>query len=52
VPALERLGMGQISSRFVSQEEGVEIADLRHAQCSGPSLHFVIPDQLDASSVI
>jgi IS30 family transposase len=31
VPALERLAVRQISSRFVSQEERIEIADLRHA---------------------
>ena len=29
--ALERLAVRQISSRFVSQEERIEIADLRHA---------------------
>src|SRR3954453_18950519 len=31
VPALERLAVRQISSRFLSQEERIEIADLRHA---------------------
>jgi hypothetical protein len=31
VPALERLVVRQISSTFVSQEERIEIADLRHA---------------------
>jgi transposase-like protein len=31
VAALERLAVRQISSRFVSQEERIEIADLRHA---------------------
>ena len=34
VPALERLAVRQISSRFLSQDERIEIADLRHAGCS------------------
>src|SRR3954451_25456393 len=34
VPALERLAVRQISSRFLSQEERIEIADLRHAGLS------------------
>jgi transposase, IS30 family len=34
VPALERLAVRSISSRFVSQEERIEIADLRHAGLS------------------
>jgi transposase, IS30 family len=34
VPALERLAVRRISSRFVSQEERIEIADLRHAGLS------------------
>jgi IS30 family transposase len=34
VPALERLTVRQISSRFLSQEERIEIADLRHAGLS------------------
>jgi len=31
VPALERLAVRQISRRFLSQDERIEIADLRHA---------------------
>jgi IS30 family transposase len=31
VPALERLAVRQISPRFLSQDERIEIADLRHA---------------------
>ena len=34
VPALERLAVRRISSRFVSQEERIEIGDLRHAGLS------------------
>jgi lambda repressor-like predicted transcriptional regulator len=34
VPALERLAVRSISSRFLSQEERIEIADLRHAGLS------------------
>src|SRR5215207_8395786 len=34
VPALERLAVRQISPRFLSQEERIEIADLRHAGLS------------------
>jgi transposase, IS30 family len=34
VPALERLAVRQISARFLSQEERIEIADLRHAGLS------------------
>jgi len=34
VHALERLAVRQISSRFLSQEERIEIADLRHAGLS------------------
>jgi IS30 family transposase len=34
VPALERLAVRQISSRFLSQDERIEIADLRHAGLS------------------
>ena len=34
VPALERLAVRQISSRFLSQEERIEIADLWHAGLS------------------
>src|SRR5215218_4704010 len=37
VPALERLAVRRISSRFVSQEERIEIADLRHAGAEHPS---------------
>jgi transposase, IS30 family len=31
VPALERLAVRQISSRYLSQDERIEIADLHHA---------------------
>lgn len=31
VPALDRLAVRQISTRFLSQDERIEIADLRHA---------------------
>ena len=34
VPALDRLAVREISARFVSQEERIEIADLRHAGLS------------------
>ncbi len=34
VPALDRLAVRQISARFLSQEERIEIADLRHAGLS------------------
>jgi transposase, IS30 family len=34
VPALERLAVRQISARYLSQDERIEIADLRHAGCS------------------
>ena len=34
VPPLERLAVRQISSRFLSQDERIEIADLRHAGVS------------------
>ena len=34
VPALQRLAVRQISSRFLSQDERIEIADLRHAGLS------------------
>ena len=34
VPGLERLAVRQISPRFLSQEERIEIADLRHAGLS------------------
>jgi len=34
VPALERLAVRQISSRYLSQDERIEIADLRHAGLS------------------
>jgi transposase, IS30 family len=34
VPALERLAVRQISLRFLSQDERIEIADLRHAGLS------------------
>jgi transposase, IS30 family len=34
VPPLERLAVRQISSRFLSQDERIEIADLRHAGSS------------------
>ena len=34
VPALERLAVRQISPRFLSQDERIEIADLRHAGLS------------------
>jgi transposase-like protein len=34
VPALERLAVCQISARFLSQDERIEIADLRHAGLS------------------
>jgi transposase, IS30 family len=34
VPALERLAMRDISARFLSQDERIEIADLRHAGLS------------------
>jgi IS30 family transposase len=34
VPALERLAVRQISARFLSQDERIEIADLRHAGLS------------------
>jgi transposase, IS30 family len=34
VPPLERLAVRQISARFLSQEERIEIADLRHAGSS------------------
>jgi IS30 family transposase len=34
VPALERLAVRQISPRFLSQDERIEIADLRHAGVS------------------
>ena len=34
VSALERLAVRQISPRFLSQEERIEIADLRHAGLS------------------
>ncbi len=32
VPALDRLAVRQISPRFLSQDERIEIADLRHAR--------------------
>jgi IS30 family transposase len=31
VPALDRLAVRQVSARFLSQDERIEIADLRHA---------------------
>ena len=34
MPALERLAVRRIGSRVVSQEERIEIADLRHARLS------------------
>jgi IS30 family transposase len=34
VPALDRLAVREISSRFLSQDERIEIADLRHAGLS------------------
>jgi IS30 family transposase len=34
VPGLERLAVRQISPRFLSQDERIEIADLRHAGLS------------------
>jgi transposase, IS30 family len=34
VPALERLAVREISTRFLSQDERIEIADLRHAGVS------------------
>ena len=34
VPALERLAVRQISARFLSQDERIEIADLRHVGLS------------------
>ncbi|WP_443717869.1 transposase [Rhodococcus globerulus] len=34
VPALERLAVREISARFLSQDERIEIADLRHAGLS------------------
>ena len=34
VPALERLAVRRISPRFLSQDERIEIADLRHARLS------------------
>lgn len=34
VPALERLAVRQISSSYLSQDERIEIADLRHSGCS------------------
>lgn len=34
VPALERLAVREVSARFLSQDERIEIADLRHAGCS------------------
>jgi len=34
VPALERLAVRQISRRYLSQDERIEIADLRHAGLS------------------
>ena len=34
VPALERLAVREISGRFLSQDERIEIADLRHAGLS------------------
>ncbi len=34
VPALDRLAVRQISARFLSQDERIEIADLRHAGLS------------------
>jgi IS30 family transposase len=34
VPALERLAVRQISARYLSQDERIEIADLRHAGLS------------------
>jgi hypothetical protein len=37
VSALERLAVRQISPRFLSQEERIEIADLRHAGFKHPS---------------
>jgi transposase, IS30 family len=38
VPALERLAVREISSRFLSQDERIEIADLRHA---GPGIRQI-----------
>jgi transposase, IS30 family len=34
VPPLDRLGVREVSDRFLSQEERIEIADLRRAGCS------------------
>ena len=34
VPALDRLAVREISGRFLSQDERIEIADLRHAGLS------------------
>ena len=34
VPALERLAVRQISARYLSQDERIEIADLRHVGLS------------------
>jgi len=43
VPALERLAVREITARYLSQDERIEIADLRHA---GLSIRQ-IADQLD-----
>lgn len=34
VPPLERLAVREVSARFLSQDERIEIADLRQAGCS------------------
>jgi hypothetical protein len=34
VPRLDRLAVREISGRFLSQDERIEIADLRHAELS------------------
>lgn len=34
VPALERLAVREISARFLSQDERIEVADVRHAGLS------------------
>src|SRR3954447_8974872 len=42
VPPLERLAVRQISSRFLSQDERIEIADLRHAVLSIRQIAFTL----------
>jgi hypothetical protein len=42
VPALDRLAVREISGRFLSQDERIEIADLRHAGLGVRACHKAV----------